>query len=543
MRDAEETRGNDAVSLTPEWKVDTSGTVDAFWYSQELNLLTVRNGEEIHLLSAINGTERGTVMTDGEMHSYQYAEQAGLLFWLTGNDIVHAIDPATGERKWDAQASSVGPASEDTVVLFAGQTLRAFRTRDGSLRWQATLPDEKRGSVSDIVDDIILISVGEYDDMGLVSYDLSSGDERWYYRPGEADTFQVTDDGLYVTLDNEIARVNGVTGTEEWSHSSDSHVRTIQIGDGVVYVRTSDPVVALNPTTGGIIWETEEFYDNEGLYVRDDGVYCCVEMDEFGDYYFLRLDTGMGRIRWKTKIEHEVRTLIGGESDLYLGTYSINVSELDGRGYAYRLNPTTGRIRWTFKNGDESARDADPGDPTLVRFGNNVFGINQESGQAEWSFANEYLRIDYAGDSRVLLHGEDEYFILDRTDGRVEESFETSSSLCVTGGDAVFIASGGSISAYSMTRSPEAFAGNGGRTDTEVFDAAGDGDGSSDSGTVVYESNGRDESSGDDGETAIYEPDSSDSGSTVSFCPNCGTDLEQYGAVSFCPECGTELPE
>ena len=73
------------------------------------------------------------------------ASQNGLLYVITANQVLHAVDALTGNQRWqqrvegETRGATPVPAGE-TLFVAAGSALNAYRSRTGQVRWQQPTP-------------------------------------------------------------------------------------------------------------------------------------------------------------------------------------------------------------------------------------------------------------------------------------------------------------------------------------------------------------------------------------------------------------------
>jgi outer membrane protein assembly factor BamB len=555
------------MSLKPEWTEEIDTVPDAIQYHPSPGLLVVgtdtegSSGPRIELLSAAEGTARGSIETTGALRETEYDPTSGTLFAITDDDHVYAIDPERGSRLWDAWAASVATVADERVFLSADRTLWAYDISDGSRKWQTTLPDSVAGQIAQLAG-TLLVGVGDSSIERVVAVDPATGEEQWdYERERSIREAWFTDHGVYAQISarDELVRIatdaeatgaddqavsplfDPAAGTEQWSYSlNDGSVLGTIVSvfprSERVYVKESGTVSALDPESGSKIWQSPEYDSFEFFSIAGEALYGVVETAD--DSRFVRLDPDSGRAMWETEIRTTTTVTDGLEGDggrLYVGTRETHRdgSIVEDGPAAYQLNAVTGRIDWTFETDERVAWIAGDGDPVIVgEEASQIHGVDADSGRQQWSSSGEYLHFEAASDRRVVVVGtgdEKDLHVLDRADGTVE--FATTSEVYHTGGGALFASSGTAIEAYPIASQPAVFASPDDRsgTNTEVYPSSGESSGETD----VYEAREADakEAAGwTDGETTA-----------VSYCPNCGTDLAAFGDVNFCPECGADL--
>jgi len=500
-------------------------------------------GPAVSVLSAAEGVERGRVETEGTVQGVEHYAAPGLLLVTTDADRIHAVDPETGRERWAADAAGVLTASADRVFLYAAARVWAYGVADGAVEWETTLRDEQYGGLSrNVADGKLLVTVGEYEDKGLVALDPDTGVERWYYHPGSVENILV-DEGIYVQFAGDeraydVVRIDATTGREAWSYTSE---RSLTYGlhptTNRLYIdeNRNGTVAAVDPVTGSERWRSGKYRNTEKLRIEDGTPYVVWETED-REYEFHALDPDTGRSAWHAELAAEGKTVAFDEGDVYVGTRGDGGDD----GLAYRIDGTTGRVRWRFATG-ESIRDIDAdATPTLIcNFAGSVvddepsestlFAVDAADGDPRWTLSDKDLTILQTTPRLVGVKGADQpfdfdgtYYIVRRDDGTVERRLDADAGVGTEG--ALFVAEGSRVTAYPLAERPAAFEGAGdGSIPATMYDPD-----DRTRKTEVYD--------GDDGtgQTDVYDPDDG------TACSSCGADLDAYGEISFCPECGSE---
>jgi len=531
---------SDRGETTPaaEWTTAIEG-IQSARLCERANVAVVdyETATTVSVVDTTDGSERGRIELEGGLEGVDYHEDTDHLFLSTIDDRVYAVDPTSARVTWEVQASNVGPTIGGTTYLYGGAALWAYRTSDGTRQWRTTLPDEicyngLAGTIGHLGDRLV-VGVGEFRDLGIVGVDPDTGDEAWYYRPDGIEYGHVDDDRLYVCFDtwedssDDLVRIDVATGSPQWTYTAEASLDQFSVYplNETVYLReyTNGTVAAVDAATGREQWRSEGYRRMEDMWLTDEHLYANMRLDGPNGYAVLALDPGTGRTTWETEVDGEVYTVAEidrGTGDIYAGTRERK----DDGGTAYRLNASTGRIRWRFETGKTIREMHTNADPIVVRGENTLYGVERTSGRTTWSFADEWLNVLHAGDRYVLAGGDGQSYVLDRTDGTVLWRIDTEVHGHTNGDDCLLVWDDATLSAHPLGGASEALQSAGGND------------------TVVHSS----EASAGSGDTAVYDP-GTDTGSTdrdtdtPSFCPNCGTDLGEYDAVNFCPDCGEGL--
>lgn len=276
----------------------------------------------------------------------------GIVYAVSGEGRVHAIELATGTERWAADTtgfvgSSPMLAGDLVIVGDDHGTVQAFAAKDGTSAWTASVDGAVSGSPAPVGDDLIVATMGRHAyrldaatgttvwsvDVGgptsrsvtadadtaylpveteIVAVALDDGTIRWrttVAASGSAGTPSVAGDLLYGATaidgepaDNGVVVLDKATGTERWRYHSptDAQVYTPSIADGRAFIVGHDREVrALDATTGSPIWTATFDHDVEALpAVVGDTVYAVAN-----DGPATALDAATGAIRWQVPIQ------------------------------------------------------------------------------------------------------------------------------------------------------------------------------------------------------------------------------------------------
>jgi outer membrane protein assembly factor BamB len=568
------------MTLTAEWERDVERTARIRYCRPGVVCVPIPESEDgpaVRLLSAATGTERSSIELSRGFRGAVYREAPDLLFVLTTGDDVYAVDPETGETQWEANAASVGPATEDMVYTYGGSTVWAVRAVDGTREWTAVLPDAVSSVHSpDRLDgETLRLTVGDHRDTSLVGIDADTGTERFHHQSPDVKEYLVDGRTILALVEDEyqvqeVVRIDERTGGEQWSHTladpGNVDQDTVEVRDDAIYLGTAedDGITVLDPVTGRLI-ETLSgynglFFDSGMLYSTKNGAVDSLELHA--------IDPETRRVAWRTGIDHQLAGIaFDGESeDLYLSGGGE-----DEPSTVYRINGATGQVRWECPIGETVDSMLAEASPLLAhsslhpmmaemfsgddRADQSIYAIDKRRGRAVWNFSVGSADVSAATDRHVVIPDDGKLFVLDRDDGRIE--LEVDYDDYDLDADALFSVTGTTLSAYPLSETSAAFSAGGAATDDDGDTAIYD-----DTDTAIYDdtetatretdlgaanTSATERRSEDDDETSPSEGAtrgfvSSDSGSP-SFCPGCGTDLGSHSDASFCPDCGTSLTD
>lgn len=261
--------GDALVALDPatgaiEWRYDrlSSGGQVAVLDVGDDPLVVAPGADGLHAVDAATG-ERRWFYGDGEFDHDGNVVATDRAVFANGRNGIHAVEIASGDRRWTADGNQVGAATGETLLL-GDSPFRALSTADGTERWRVedTTP---YGSIA-IRDGTAYIG-----ELGTVAaYALADGTREWVFE-GATEDFRVpavTADRVVVgSVRTEAAGGNLYVldrpdGDLQWCRSYDDRdVHGTAVADGAVFVATDDVVEALN-SGGDRIWVYREQYGN-----------------------------------------------------------------------------------------------------------------------------------------------------------------------------------------------------------------------------------------------------------------------------------------
>lgn len=532
------------MTLTEEWEATVPNNIQTLNIDVESDSVVVTLQDspdpDVVVLSAKDGTERGRISTQGEVTIVDYNESIDLAFAATNDGYVYAIDLASGRIQWQKPASNIVAVTGERVILGAGADLWCYDPASGAEQWKTTLPDQRYGA-SKFQSGSLLVEIGENEDIGLVSIDSNTGTEEWCYRPGNICQFQLLDNNLFARFsrysgnENTLVKIDEQTGRENWRYDSKDDLsysyKSVKAYDDQVYIQeaTNGSVVAIDTVTGQERWRSETKYDCEELWISRDDIYVNWENRDNPEYEFAKIDLQTGRTSWMIPLEEEIDSIEFGSNEIYIGEECWG----DSGGKLYCLNSITGNIKWSSEIGEEINTIFPDHDPLLLRttdkdsdnYEKSIYGVGTD-GKSLWSLTDNWLPIIEATSERVVVGGDDQTFILSRTDGLTEMTFENK--WYSAEGGALFVVNGNTVASYRLTTNPDAYAGaaKSGSSDTEVFEE----ESSTTSDTQVFNA-------------SSDEPNASDTdvSESLKYCPSCGESLDEFDEVQFCPSCGRRL--
>ena len=152
-------------------------------YDNKLHALDMATGEEKWVAEAANWIWNAPALDDGRLY---YADNDGF---------VYAVDALDGSPIWEKPAQVAGPIQASPVYadgrLYVASTgdpkegkglLVALDAATGLQQWQQTT-DSPLFTTPVIVDDVIVVALGQIVNDLLIAYDLETGNQQWGYNP------------------------------------------------------------------------------------------------------------------------------------------------------------------------------------------------------------------------------------------------------------------------------------------------------------------------------------------------------------------------
>jgi outer membrane protein assembly factor BamB len=275
------------------------------------------------------------------------------VLYVTANDgSVHAIDPITGEERWQmthdylrvVTSPAVGGGAIYVSMAYPTSaarngTVMALDKRSGTQLWEFFTKGRPVGSP--VVSDFTL-HVGT-DDGFLYGLDTNLGTESWRFDAGFAVTASpaVADGTVFVsTADGVLHAVDADTGTERWQFATGmvQPLSAPTVADGVVHVGGADGVVyAVDYDTGEELW----LFDTGGAILADSIVADGVLYVGSDSGHLFALDAATGSRRWSYDAGSAARTTPSATAD------TVVFGTMDGALHA--VDTATGAASWRFE--------------------------------------------------------------------------------------------------------------------------------------------------------------------------------------------------
>ena len=186
-----------------------------------------------------------------------------------------AINRGTGAIVWNLDIESAWPplVHEGTVYLAASDELHAIEAATGNRRWRVPLG---RGAIAPmVIHDDLLIALAAPDE--VMAFKLATGERLWIRpldgRTGRA-SLAVNASGIYVGLVDRLVRLSLPDGVIRWDLKLPGEVASITVArDRVFAGSTSNEIFAFDPMRGSLAWKSRFGGDVIGIAADQDLVF------------------------------------------------------------------------------------------------------------------------------------------------------------------------------------------------------------------------------------------------------------------------------
>ncbi|XUL89163.1 caspase, EACC1-associated type [Streptomyces galilaeus] len=305
--------------------------------------------------------------------------------------------PAPGTELWSFQTDNCvrsTPTMVDGVVYVGGDggALHAVDAATGERRWSRPLGAGPVRSTPAVHHHRVYAST----DTTLHAIDIHTGQGHWNFssRPGLSRNVVVTTDRVYIGCSNLLNALTIGTGTKSWGYGlgmTDLHW-VVQNGPLTISGNKGNHVYAIDFLTRRSKWRTR-IADTpvSGPSALADGI--LYVGNQRGELH--ALDTSNGQRKWR----HDTGSAVRSAPTVANGT--VYVGNDDERLYA--LDAATGEVRWRFTaTGPVRTTPAVTG--TTVHFGSDdgsVYAVDTDTGRERWRFPTG----GPVASSPVIAHG------------------------------------------------------------------------------------------------------------------------------------------
>lgn len=213
------------------WRTSIVNGVEASGSLINDRLFVGGNDGQFYAINAKTGAVLWTFPTRIETLSEPLLEE-GVLYFITGNNTLYALDAATGKQIWlysrpDTSSLSIRGGSKPAYrqgtiyVGFSDGSVVALLAKTGIVKWEKQLNKNKKFRDVDsnpIVENDYLYLIG-FDD-AIYCLRAATGEQVWRSEKGGYGSPLIVGDRLfYATSTNEFAALNKATGEKIWSYS------------------------------------------------------------------------------------------------------------------------------------------------------------------------------------------------------------------------------------------------------------------------------------------------------------------------------------
>ncbi|ELZ81439.1 serine/threonine protein kinase [Haloferax larsenii JCM 13917] len=268
---------------------------------------------------------------------------------------LYAVDPTTGEEKWNATPGGSSGSTWTTPayangVLFLGSNdykLHAINATDGSELWNYSTQTNVRSAPA-VVDGVVYFGSN---DGNMTALNASTGEELWYHtlsQPVLVESNPAVVDGVvyFGADDDNVTALNATTGQKIWNYTAVDEIQsdatvandTVFIGSDSTSGTTSGDgqVYALNATDGSLRWNYTMTGDVDGSPVYADGTLYAGSRG--GD--LVALDAVDGSKLWNVSgSDFRGAPVVAGDV-LYISDF--------GNGTVHAFNATDGTELWQY---------------------------------------------------------------------------------------------------------------------------------------------------------------------------------------------------
>jgi outer membrane protein assembly factor BamB len=250
-----------------------------------------------------------------------------------------------------------------------GFYLYALHTSDGSLSWRAKVTDGNSISTPLVLRNLIYIeTIDSSNNKLIIALSTHDGSVRWSYHFLNSVTDQsegmgtVGNGALYVSSSNTLFALDTATGRRLWSTQIESNqiVIATRIFDGVLYANSSSTcfncqvepsssaAYAYNPKTGAQLWQSQKVAGYLSPPTEVNGV---VYFGSIGGYVYA-VSAKDGTQRWHTYVGGEIRTVpqvVDGEVYVGAGLFLNGTSDPNvDHGHIIGLDAAHGSQKWSY---------------------------------------------------------------------------------------------------------------------------------------------------------------------------------------------------
>lgn len=313
--------GEEAVSLHPEWSRSVGAGAPPAVLPETL---VVGTKEGIQALSADSGEPLWKVEVE-DLKGAPVVGPDGSVYAVSGDHRVLSLKPDGTERwKKDFEGYVIGPpavASEGTMALLVkqeGDRIFCLEAASGERRWDRMLqpPYTMVSRPPAIAPDGTILAFDNADHT-LWGLEPKKGGKLWKIGVGDllSSGPTVGKDGTvyYTRAFGDVVAMDATTGKGRWHQKVGSSPAAVPSDAGPVYVRAEgNKVAALDPATGGVLWDREVPDATLGEPAVDPTGHLVIGGS---DGIARSLDAWSGKPRWTAALGGDLRRAVSGSQD------------------------------------------------------------------------------------------------------------------------------------------------------------------------------------------------------------------------------------
>lgn len=312
------------------------------------------------------------------------------IFVINGNNKVLAVDPMTGNKKWETRVENNVVATPTIingklVVIDVSGMLYSIDRSSGKVEFKTTLGGAVTGSPV-VIADTLIIPVGNQVKAYRVSTDYSS---LWQYDAGTPVTTSLAtntiDTGkkkkIFFATANSVGALNDSDGTIDWlqtvAGAGNFNSSVCAANKNYLYIGNDNgKLYALNSSDGSTFWSYQTGSAIKSSPISVGGNI----MVGSNDRNFYSVDSATGLLRWKTVTGDRVLSSpFVYNQNVYFGSNDF---------YLYTINIIDGTFRW--KNLGFGATITSPiafdGTVFYNSEDKNIYALDAETGKQKWVY-------------------------------------------------------------------------------------------------------------------------------------------------------------
>lgn len=220
------------------WRFNVKGGVEGGVTSIKENLFFGGNDGQFYSVSLTTGKVNWSIPVKSETLAAPLIED-GVVYFLTGNNVLHAVDALDGHELWiysrvDNQSFSIRGASSPIVINgllligFSDGYLVGLDAKSGSLKWETLLNKNKRFRDIDstpVIDGEFAYVTGYDSHLYCVRY--QTGELAWKSEPGGFGKVLVSGESLFYSSSfGEVIALEKKSGSSIWRYKLSEGIAT-----------------------------------------------------------------------------------------------------------------------------------------------------------------------------------------------------------------------------------------------------------------------------------------------------------------------------